>query len=85
MGCKTFEIFKKDPVTHCLGGVCEIRTKDPIQTLMVVLALGLGLYGYLTKVESKTFLAKKVKLMMMIEAERQAKIEASEQAEFDDF
>jgi len=94
LGCKIFGIFKKDPVTHCPGGVCEIRTKDPIQTFdlaqkiitfTVILALSFGLYSYFTKVESKTFLAKKIKIMMMSDAEFKAYTEEKEQREFDEF
>jgi len=94
LGCKIYGIFKKDPVTHCPGGICEMRTKDAIQTfdlpqkiitMVVVLALGFGLYSYFTKVESKTFLAKKVKMMMMSDEERDAAKEAKMQEEFDNF
>jgi hypothetical protein len=94
LGCKIYGLFKKDPVTHCPGGICEMRTKDAIQTFdlpqkiittMVVLALGFGLYSYFTKVESKTFLAKKVKMMMMSDEERDALAEIKMQQEFDDF
>jgi len=94
LGCKIYGIFKKDPVTHCPGGVCEVRTKDAIQTfnlmqkiitLTVMVALTFGLYSYFTKVESKTFLAKKVKHMMMSDAERQAFEEAKAEREFDAF
>jgi len=94
LGCKIYGIFKKDPVTYCPGGVCEVRTKDAIQTfnlmqkiitLTVMVALTFGLYSYFTKVESKTFLAKKVKRMMMSDAERIALEEAKAEREFDAF
>jgi len=94
VGCKIYGIFKKDPITHCPGGVCEIRTKDAIQTfdlpqkiiaILMVFALSTGLYLYFTKVESKTFLAKKVKQIMMSDEEREAMEEAEMQREFDDF
>ena len=94
LGCKIYGIFKKDPVTHCPGGVCEIRTKDKIQTFdlaqkiivsVLVMALSFGLYSYFTKVESKTFLAKKIDLMMMSPEEREAYEEAKRQREFDEF
>jgi len=94
LGCKIFEIFKKDPVTHCPGGVCEVRAKEPVQrfnlaqkiiALMTVLAFSFGLYNYFTKVESKTFLAKKVKLMLMSEAELKTLKETEMQKEFDEF
>ena len=94
LGCKLFGLFKKDPVTHCPGGVCEIRQKEPVQTftlaqklitLLTVLAFSFGLYSYFTKVESKTFLAQKVKLMMMSEEELKAYEEEKAQREFDEF
>jgi len=94
LGCKIFGIFKKDPVTHCPGGICEVRVKEPIQrfnlaqkiiTIVVTLAFSFGLYGYITKVESKTFLAKKIKFMMMSNEELEAYEEAKRQREFDAF
>ena len=94
LGCKLFGLFKKDPVTHCPGGVCEIRTKEPIQTFdlvqkiitfTVMFALIFGTYSYITQVESKTFLAKKIKIMMMSDAELKAYEEEIEQREFDEF
>jgi len=94
VGCQIYGLFKKDPITNCPGGVCEVRTKDAIQTfnlaqkiitIGVVLALLFGLYSYFTKVESKTFLAQKVKLMMMSDSEIKALEESKMQREFDDF
>ena len=94
VGCKLFGLFKKDPVTHCPGGICEIRTKEPVQTFtfaqkiitfIVILAFSFGLYSYFTKIESKTFLAKKVMRMMMSDEEREALDEAKMQEEFDSF
>jgi len=94
LGCKLFELFKKDPVTHCPGGVCEIRAKEPVQkfdmaqkiiAITVSLAFIFGLYSYFTKVESKTFLAKKVKTMMMSDEEIEAMEEAEMEREFEEF
>ncbi|HHB94537.1 MAG TPA: DUF4395 domain-containing protein [Campylobacterales bacterium] len=94
LGCKFFEIFKKDPVKYCPGGVCEIRVKEPVQqfdiaqkiiAITVSLALIVGIYSYFTKVESKTFLAKKVKVMMMSDEEREAMEEAEMDKAFDEF
>jgi len=94
LGCKIYGIFKKDPVTHCPGGICEVRTKDAIQTfnpaqkiitLVTVFALSLGLYAYFTKVESKTMLSRKVKHMMLSDEDRKSLEEAKMQREFDDF
>ena len=94
VGCKLFGLFKKDPVTYCPGGVCEVRTKEPIQTFdlaqkiitfTVMFALIFGTYSYITKVESKTFLSKKIKIMMMSDAELEAYEEEIRQREFDEF
>ena len=94
LGCKLFGIFKKDPVTHCPGGICEIRPKEPVQTfnlaqkiiaLATVLLFSFGLYSYFTKVESKTMLSRKVKQMMMSQAEIEAQEEERLQREFDEF
>ena len=94
LGCKLYGLFKKDPVTHCPGGVCEIRAKEPVQTfnlaqkiiaLVTVVVFSFGLYNYFTKVESKTFLAQKIKFMMMSKAELQAYQEEKEAREFDEF
>ncbi|MCB4748504.1 MAG: DUF4395 domain-containing protein, partial [Sulfurovum sp.] len=94
VGCKIYGLFQKDPVTHCPGGICEVRTKDTIQTfdlpqkiivMLVSVALVFGLYLYFTKVESKTLLAKKVETMMMSDAEREALEEIKMQEEFDRF
>ena len=94
VGCKLFGLFKKDPVTHCPGGVCEIRTKEPIQTFnlaqkiilsTLILSISFGLYLYFTKVESKTFLAQKIKIMMMNQAELEAYEEEKMDKEFDEF
>ena len=94
LGCKLFGLFKKDPVTHCPGGICEIRAKEPIQTfnlaqkiitITMFFALSFGLYSYITKIEGKTKLSKKVRFMMMSDSEKEAFEEAKRQKEFDDF
>ena len=94
VGCKLYGLFKEDPVTHCPGGVCEIRTKDPIQTfslvqkiitVIVFVAFSVGLYSYFTQVESKTFLSKKIQFMLMSTEEINAYEEAKLQREFDAF
>ena len=94
LGCKIYNFIMPQKATHCPGGICEIQTKDPIQTFngvqktivtLVIVAFSYGLYSYFTKVESKTMLAKKVSIMMMSDEERQAKEEAKMQREFDEF
>ncbi len=74
LGCKIYGLFKKDPVTHCPGGVCEIRQKDPIQrfttpqkiivSLTIMIAL-YGTYAYFTKLPTRTPFVKKMQELMM--------------------
>ena len=81
LGCKIYNLVMSSRATHCPGGVCEIVKKDKIQTFnpvqklivtLVILLFSYGLYAYFTKVDSKTFLAKKITIMMMSDAELQA-------------
>ncbi len=96
-GCMIYNLIFKEKSTHCPGGVCEIQQKDPIQTfnltqiiivLMTTLLFVTGLYAYITKVESKTFLSKKISTMLMSDKERKAKEEEEYQRDaaafFDD-
>jgi len=64
VGCMIYKaLIDKDP-QHCPGGVCEIKTREPIQrfnpmqaVIASVTLLGLlgGIYLFLAKTESKTF------------------------------
>lgn len=95
VGCKLFNIFKKEKATHCPGDVCELKIKEPIQRfsavqrsilVLTVIALTYGTYSYITKLPDRTMLTQKIKTMMMSEEELQ-KIEEEEYqkkvAEFD--
>lgn len=95
VGCKLFNIFKKEKATHCPGDVCELKIKEPIQRfstvqrtilILTVIALTYGTYSYITKLPDRTMLTQKIKTMMMSEEELQ-KIEEEEYqkkvAEFD--
>ena len=88
LGCKIYNLIKKEKATNCPGGVCEIRKKEKIQTfniaqkiitVLVFVFATSSLYLYMAKVENKTFLMKRVSQMMMSDQERQA----IEDAEFD--
>lgn len=94
VGCKVFNLVKKEKATNCPGGVCEIRTKDPIQKfssaqkVIVVLssvAILYGGYAYMTRLEDRTYLVKKVKEMMMSDAELQKLEEEAYQKELEEF
>jgi len=76
LGCKLFNLIKKEKATHCPGGVCEIQVKEPIQqfskvqkvilTLTVVVAM-YGTYSYFTKLENRTVFMKKMQQLFMSE------------------
>ncbi len=78
LGCKIYNLVKKEKATHCPAGVCEIRVKEPIQqfnlaqkiiTILLVFLISVGIYAYMTKLEDKTFLMNKVTQMMMSDKE----------------
>lgn len=80
-GCKIYNLVMSSRASHCPGGVCEIVKKDKIQTfnsvqkiivILVILTFFSGLYAYFTKIESKTFLSKKIHTMMLSPEEKQA-------------
>jgi len=94
LGCKLYSLFSKKDPTHCPGGVCEVRVKEPIQRFStaqkVVVSLSFlfviwGIWAYLTKVENKTFLAKKVKMLFMSEEELKALEDAKFAKEAEEF
>jgi len=97
VGCIIYKwITRKDP-EHCPGGVCEMRTKEPIQrfnpiqgTIAVVttVALFVGIYLFLAKTESKTFfgefLHEAVLTKAQLQKEKEAEFERAAQKEFED-
>lgn len=87
LGCKIYNLVKKDKAIYCPAGVCETRIKEPIQRFnlaqkIITISLGImliiGIYAYMTKLEDKTFLMTKVTQMMMSDIE----IKSLQQAEF---
>ncbi|WP_345979015.1 DUF4395 domain-containing protein [Sulfurimonas sp. HSL3-2] len=94
LGCKLFNIFKKEKATNCPGGVCEMRVKEPIQrfspvqkaiAIITALVMTYGAYAYMTKLPDRTSLTKKIKIMMMSDAELKALEEAEYQKELEAF
>jgi len=93
LGCKLFNLIKKERATHCPGGVCEIKVKEPIQTfstlqkfilVLTVVVASYGTYAYFTKLENRTVFVKKMQqLLMSEEAYEQMQME-KEWAEDDD-
>ena len=78
LGCKIFNLIKKEKATHCPGGVCEMKIKEPIQKfspvqrgilILTVLIMFTGTYLYFTQLPDRTMLTKKIKRMMTSDAE----------------
>jgi len=98
LGCKLYEYIFQKKASHCPGGVCEIKKKEPIQTFslsqklivfVTVLALSAGLYNYFTKVENRSVIGKKMKFLLMSDEElkaleKQKEKELEEEFERDD-
>ena len=94
LGCKLYSLFSKKEVTNCPGGVCEVRAKEPVQKFTlpqkVVVSLAFlfvvgGVWAYLTKVENKTFLGKRVHRLFMSNKELKALEDAKFQKEAEEF
>ena len=94
LGCKLFNLFKREKATHCPGGVCEMKIKEPIQrfsplqkgiVIVTLIALTYGTYAYMTKLPDRTPLTKKIKIMMMSDAELKKIEEEAYQKELEAF
>ncbi len=74
LGCKIFNLIKKEKATHCPGDVCEMKIKEPIQRFnplqklilaATVVAMLYGIYGYMVKLPDRTPFVKKMKELFM--------------------
>ena len=92
LGCKIFNLVKKEKATNCPGGVCEMKIKEPVQKfnpiqagilILTVIVMFYGVFAYMTKLPDRTMLTKKIKILMMSDAELQAIEDAKADAEFD--
>ncbi len=98
IGCKIYGWIIGKKTKHCPGGVCEIRTKDPIQKfslsqmiilIMTVLTISYGTYIYLTEFPSRTFLGREIAAKINFsDAERaemkRIRLQEEEEAFFED-
>lgn len=94
LGCKLFEwMLRKNP-KYCPGGVCEMQIKEPVQrfsmvqktiVIITVVVMSYGVYAYFTKLPDKTIFVKKMKTLMMSQAELDRIQAAKEKAEADAF
>jgi hypothetical protein len=52
IGCSIYNLFNRTKASHCPGGVCEIRVKEPIQTInwvqAIIAVVALALVGVLS-------------------------------------
>lgn len=94
LGCKMFEWINRKNPKYCPGGVCEIQTKEPVQKftpaqavilITTILLISYGTYAYFTKLPDRTILSKKMKTLMMSQAELDAIQRAKEKAEEEAF
>ena len=94
LGCKIFNLVKKEKATHCPGGACEIRIKDPVQQFnfvqkiiltLTLIAMSYGTYAYMTKLEDRTAFVKKVKTMLLSDEERNIIEKQKYQKELEEF
>ena len=94
LGCKIFEWVKRKDPKYCPGGVCEMQIKEPIQRfslaqklilIVTVVVLSYGIYAYFTKLPDRTMFVKKMKTLMMSQAELDAMQKAEEKAQEDAF
>ncbi|QOP45817.1 DUF4395 domain-containing protein [Sulfurimonas paralvinellae] len=96
LGCKIFGWIKRKDPKYCPGGVCEMNIKEPVQkftpaqaaiTVLTIVVMVYGIYAYFTKLPDKTMFVKKMKVLMMSDAELQRIEDAKADAEFeaDDF
>jgi len=97
VGCKLYTLFSRKEAQHCPGGVCEIRTKDPIQTFTLsqklitaamIIGLSAGIYLFLAKTESKTFFGEFLHETVLTQAQLDKENELKMEEEFnadDDF
>lgn len=95
VGCVLYKMITKNDPLHCPGGVCEVRTKEPIQmfnpiqkAIAAITAIGLsvGIYLFLGYTEPKTFFGDFLREAVLTEAQLQkqkdAAYEKEMQAEF---
>lgn len=94
LGCKIFNLVKKEKATNCPGGVCEMKIKEPIQrfsllqkgiVLVTFIIMSYGAYAYMTKLPDRTALTKKIKTMMMSKEEIKKKEDLEYQKELEAF
>jgi hypothetical protein len=95
LGCKLYNLIMPKKARNCPGGVCEIKTKDKIQTLntaqkviaiLTTISIVVGSYAFMKNTENKTHIGKIVSTIMMSKQQLQKLKDQEylkEMAEFD--
>jgi len=80
LGCKIYNLVMPNKATHCPGGVCEMKTKEPIQKFTTVqkfivsvtfISIFYALYSYMYKLENNTMMGQYISFMMMSDKKKQ--------------
>ncbi len=88
VGCMIYKFIIKEGPKHCPGGVCEVRTKEPIQMFnpiqkviaaLTIVGLLTGIYLFLAKTDSRTFFGEFLHEMVL--TKQQLKIEEEKKFE----
>jgi len=100
VGCMIYKVIIREKAQYCPGGVCEVKTKEPIQmfnpvqkaiTTLTIIGLVTGIYLFLAKTHSQTFFGEFLhelvltKQQLKIEEKKKFEQESAEFEEDDDF
>lgn len=92
VGCMIYKLLTKIDPVHCPGGVCEVRTKEPIQTFspvqkaitaLTMTGLIVGTYLFIAYSEPKTFFGEFLHEAVLTKSQLQKEKEAAYQREME--
>ena len=92
VGCYIYKLITRENAKLCPGGVCEIRTKEPIQTFnpvqkvitaLTMIGLAVGTYLFLAYSEPKTFFGEFLHEAVLTKAQLQKEQDEAYQKELD--
>jgi len=93
VGCMIYKAFTKTDPTHCPGGTCEIRTKEPIQMFnpiqktiagLTMIALTVGIYLFMAHTQPKTFFGEFLHEAVLTHTQLQKEKDEAAQRAFDE-
>lgn len=92
VGCYIYKLITRENAKLCPGGVCEIRTKEPIQTFnpvqkaitaLTMVGLAVGTYLFLAYEEPKTFFGEFLHEAVLTKSQLQKEKDEAYQKELD--